>query len=208
MGITQHSQVTSKVCSVCKEEKNLSEYYKKPGGKFGLNARCKPCHTEATMTWAKENTEATMAIRKRYNSVHKEKIADSWSEYYDKNKKKISEKKHIYRASNVEKRAEYQKNWNKQNPEKGVEYAHRRRLRQLDGDIRQFTNKDWEYLLRMFRNSCAYCGSKGKLTKDHVVPVSRGGRHSVGNIVPACGPCNFSKHDRLIIEWRTAHGTI
>jgi len=37
---------------------------------------------------------------------------------------------------------------------------------------------------------------------DHVVPLIRGGRHSVGNIIPACRSCNSSKGGKFIIEWK------
>lgn len=36
---------------------------------------------------------------------------------------------------------------------------------------------------------------------DHIVPLSRGGRHEVGNLAAACFPCNCSKNDRLLSEW-------
>lgn len=37
---------------------------------------------------------------------------------------------------------------------------------------------------------------------EHVIPVSRGGKHVCENIVAACGSCNSSKNDKLIYEWR------
>jgi 5-methylcytosine-specific restriction endonuclease McrA len=33
------------------------------------------------------------------------------------------------------------------------------------------------------------------------VPLTRGGSHSITNIVPACKTCNSSKRDRLLHEW-------
>jgi 5-methylcytosine-specific restriction endonuclease McrA len=194
----------SKVCTSCGEEKNFSDYYKKPGGRFGLNARCKPCHTEATMAWAKRNPETTTAIRKRYTQNHKEELAERWSKYYSQNKKQVLQRKNIHRKSTTEQRAEYQKNWYKNNPTKGSEYANRRRVRIQDGDVRTFTAKDWQTLLTRFDNRCAYCGSQEELTKDHIVPISRGGRHSVGNIIPACWKCNMSKGTKFIVEWKAA----
>jgi 5-methylcytosine-specific restriction endonuclease McrA len=43
---------------------------------------------------------------------------------------------------------------------------------------------------------CHYCGKKvgaDALTMDHVVPVSRGGTSTKGNVVPACSGCNKTK---------------
>ncbi len=49
------------------------------------------------------------------------------------------------------------------------------------------------------RYLCAYCGHflpGAKLTRDHVVPFSRGGRDAWMNVVAACRPCNERKSDR------------
>ena len=40
---------------------------------------------------------------------------------------------------------------------------------------------------------CQYCGSKGEMTFDHVVPRSKGGRTTWENVVAACGRCNLKK---------------
>lgn len=47
---------------------------------------------------------------------------------------------------------------------------------------------------------CQYCGAKGDLTFDHVVPRSRGGRTTWENVVAACGPCNLKKGARSVAE--------
>lgn len=47
--------------------------------------------------------------------------------------------------------------------------------------------------------SCQYCGIQPgamKLTYDHVLPKSRGGRTDWNNIVTSCLPCNARKADR------------
>ena len=40
---------------------------------------------------------------------------------------------------------------------------------------------------------CQYCGSKGDLTFDHVIPRARGGVTSWENVVAACSRCNLKK---------------
>ncbi|MEM9146009.1 MAG: HNH endonuclease [Pseudomonadota bacterium] len=41
--------------------------------------------------------------------------------------------------------------------------------------------------------TCQYCGAKGEMTFDHVMPRSRGGRTTWENVVAACGRCNLKK---------------
>ena len=51
---------------------------------------------------------------------------------------------------------------------------------------------------------CHYCGKKflpRELTMDHLVPLSRGGRSTKGNVVPACKQCNTGKKQNLAFEW-------
>ncbi len=54
-------------------------------------------------------------------------------------------------------------------------------------------------LFRRDRHLCAYCGDQGsflRLTRDHVTPVSRGGKDTWMNVVTACRHCNGLKRNR------------
>ncbi|MFT4101771.1 MAG: HNH endonuclease [Burkholderiaceae bacterium] len=60
-------------------------------------------------------------------------------------------------------------------------------------------------LFRRDRFTCAYCGQRfaeARLSCDHVVPQSRGGRWTWMNLVTACGGCNGRKADRTPEEAR------
>jgi hypothetical protein len=49
---------------------------------------------------------------------------------------------------------------------------------------------------------CAYCGTSGTpLQKDCVLALSRGGRYTLGNIVPVCASCNASKCNTEVTTW-------
>lgn len=51
-------------------------------------------------------------------------------------------------------------------------------------------------------NGCAYCGSTDRpLQKDCVQALSRGGRYTLDNIVPACRSCNASKCNDEVTSW-------
>lgn len=45
---------------------------------------------------------------------------------------------------------------------------------------------------------CQYCGAKGELTFDHVVPRASGGVTSWQNVVAACAPCNLRKGSKSL----------
>ncbi len=49
---------------------------------------------------------------------------------------------------------------------------------------------------------CAYCGATGTpLQRDCVLALSRGGRYTLENIVPACVSCNTSKCNEEVTGW-------
>lgn len=49
---------------------------------------------------------------------------------------------------------------------------------------------------------CAYCGAMAlPLQRDCVQPISRGGRYTLDNIVPACRSCNASKWNQEVTGW-------
>lgn len=52
------------------------------------------------------------------------------------------------------------------------------------------------HLFRRDRFTCLYCGEShvpARLTRDHVIPTSRGGEDTWANVVTACSRCNFHK---------------
>ncbi|MBV1907071.1 MAG: HNH endonuclease [Pseudomonadales bacterium] len=58
-------------------------------------------------------------------------------------------------------------------------------------------------LFQRDQNLCMYCGNgfeDALLTRDHVVPSSRGGTDSWDNVVSACRKCNHRKGSRLVHE--------
>lgn len=90
------------------------------------------------------------------------------------------------------------------NPDKYRNYATRRRLRMVAiPDSVDVSKRDWERLVARYGGRCAYCGDRPELLHmEHVVPLSRGGRNGIGNVLPACPPCNMSKGAKLLVEWK------
>lgn len=68
-----------------------------------------------------------------------------------------------------------------------------------------FSHQEWKECLIFFGGECAYCGGtprKGqRLTRDHLDPISLGGKTIQSNIVPACASCNSSKGADDFREW-------
>ena len=79
--------------------------------------------------------------------------------------------------------------------------AARRRKRRMDRIEHDLSDEQWA-ALRTAWGGCAYCGATdARLQRDCVLPLSRGGRYTLENIVPACRSCNASKCNDEITGW-------
>jgi len=81
-----------------------------------------------------------------------------------------------------------------------ISEAEAKRERDKSRELRR--SRWWQNRLAM--GVCHYCNQKfaaEELTMDHLVPISRGGKASRNNVVPACKECNSRKKYLLPIEW-------
>ena len=99
-----------KICTKCKEEKLLSEFYKKYKN---LTSRCKICLREEIELYAIQNVEKIKNTKKLYKENNKEKIKEIGKLSYLKNKERTKEirnkKSTEYRINNQEKIKKYRK---------------------------------------------------------------------------------------------------
>lgn len=58
--------------------------------------------------------------------------------------------------------------------------------------------QEWFMVQLFYGFRCLCCGCQEKLTIDHIVPISMGGRNIIDNIQPLCKPCNSSKGAQVI----------
>jgi 5-methylcytosine-specific restriction endonuclease McrA len=87
-----------------------------------------------------------------------------------------------------------------QRPSRAVRYSRRRR-RRIAAKVHDLTDAQWAALKSAW-GGCAYCGAVGtSLQKDCVLPISRGGRYVIDNVVPSCRSCNTSKCNTEVTSW-------
>jgi 5-methylcytosine-specific restriction endonuclease McrA len=77
----------------------------------------------------------------------------------------------------------------------------RKRKRRMDRVEHDLSDGQWIALQDAW-GGCAYCGiEEASLQKDCVLAISRGGRYTLGNVVPVCRSCNASKCNDEVTGW-------
>jgi 5-methylcytosine-specific restriction endonuclease McrA len=99
-------------------------------------------------------------------------------------------------------RRETHKAWMKKHPEFRAAYGVRRRAMKVQADV---GDKRVIPLIKAWRKKpsfvCYYCKirfPRKKLHIDHIIPLSKDGKHTVENLCKSCESCNCSKHDHLL----------
>lgn len=187
----------TKVCSICGVEKSLNDYNKNKGKKFGVDSRCKVCK--------KEQAKAPHRIeyQKQYYKENKRKIIDRSTERNKEKRELVNLQERIRYSKRTqeqkEKRNAYRRQWRKDNPEKVRGIKQRRRAREKETQVENFTNEE---LLDFWNKNeinykeCFYCEKEmpDKVEHiDHYVPLAKGGTHTKNNLRPSCARCNTMK---------------
>ena len=154
--------------------------------------------------WNAANKEHHLANKAAYRAANKARKAAldaAWQKANPEKHAANKARKAAWRAASKERHAVNGAAWRKANSEIMAEYEHRRRARKAANGINLVTAAETAAIIAqpcMAMN----CGAPPPSTVEHLIPISRGGAHTIGNLAPLCGSCNSSKHDMLWIEWK------
>jgi 5-methylcytosine-specific restriction endonuclease McrA len=191
---------------------------------------CKKCGTELTdQTRHQTKTHLCKTCFKKYNAEYyaknKEKFREHNRNWVENNREKLQEYMRQWRKNNKDKISVYRREWlnksdeNKEKQKQAIKlWAENNKERHLEimrlvsmrrrvlkaGAEGSFTLKEFEDKCIEFGFRCAYCHtelSDFNVSIDHIVPLSKGGSNSIGNINPCCRTCNSSKNDLDLEEW-------
>lgn len=180
------------------------------------------------------NRDRLLEQTKAYQAAHPDVVRQAGRRYYAKNAEAMRQKRREAYAKNpagdyaahrawVERnrdaRAEYMRGWRgkqveyrktydaayrKAHAEERAERQNARRARQI-GNGGSHTREQWRALQEAYGFRCGYCRvESARLTKDHAIPLAKGGTDDISNIIPACLPCNRRKHVKTAEEFMGA----
>lgn len=180
---------------------------------------------EKRQRYYRENEGRISAQRKRHYSENKEEISKRQKQYNYKNKERISERDKQYRHKNRERLSEQSKQYYRKNKEEICRFQkeyrqsksgriasaagrHRRCSREAASEV-SLTVKQFHRILKNQRCRCNICGKKFTKSRppamDHIIPLSKGGGLTSGNVQVLCKSCNCKKQSkilkRFIISW-------
>lgn len=176
----------TKVCKKCQKTCLVIDFYKG-------QSQCKNCAKEYAKAWRKANPDK---VKKSWKKSNKKR----WIE--QKQNQEYMTKKAVYFKANSAKRTATAKAWNQANRERFILHVANSHIkRKISKDAKSFKILDKEYK-KLYASPCAFCGNTEKITMDHIVPISRSGNHSIGNLQPLCKSCNSSKKTRFVSEYK------
>jgi 5-methylcytosine-specific restriction endonuclease McrA len=175
-------------------------------------------------SWRQKNPEKSREIWKRWAIKNRARLAQRSRDYRSRNielvkasnvryklnhKAKISTQNRRWRLDNADRRKSYMKDWWAKNKHLKKAYdAKRRAKRRLREGASLVGDLHVDRIISIWKKQsvfiCYYCGSEFsrlELHIDHVVPVSKGGHHTVYNVAKSCSHCNQSKRDKLPSEF-------
>lgn len=198
--------MNKKRCTHCGVEKDLSEFPNDKRLKSGIKAYCKTCQKIVYDSWRQKNKDKIRVLNRRWASENPEKCRASEKKYRQNNPDKSREwtrKWHLKNLESVRHNArESMRIWRKDNPEKMQTYHSLREAKIKNAPGTGITPAEWRTIKNETDNRCVYCGKKFDVLEiDHVEPLTKGGRHDVDNIVPACKSCNSSKGNRTLLRF-------
>jgi len=192
-----------KTCSKCLTEKeiNIDNFSKAASQKDGFHSYCKECQKEYWASYKIRNTTTINNRRREKYYLNRISEIKKAIEYQKSNKDKVK----VYKIRHAKKRSahivERVIRWKSNNP------IHYKMLRQfvraenVDLNIENFIELFKTYQTNTNEYKCHYCDCRiplSKTTIDHVIPISKGGRNEISNLVISCLSCNVKKGNKIL----------
>ena len=160
-------------------------------------------HAAYMREWARKNPEKVRASNAATRAKYRSQRTAAARVYYWANREQVLARittRYGMSASVRGEKAQYDAAYRVRRRDYRTLVENRRRSRRVSNGG-SHTLGEWQEKLELFAYLCAYCGQAQRITRDHKIPISRGGTDDISNIVPACMSCNSRKKSRTASEF-------
>jgi 5-methylcytosine-specific restriction endonuclease McrA len=155
--------------------------------------------------WITEHKESDRARKQEYAEKNAEARSAYAREWREANREKVLSEGRKYRSDPQNKAIALERSraWRKANPER-LALSMERRYRGERHAAGHHTIDEWRAICKKQGGKCAHCGVKGRLARDHIVPLRprspdiAAGTNFAYNIQALCKSCNSRKHNKLL----------
>lgn len=200
-------EIDGKRCPACGEWKTWTEYHRNRSTNTGYQSYCKVCfliRDEASRQKyiEKRREQGRQYMRETYAEKREERLARTAAWYAEKGREWHKQ----HRLANPERYREATRRW--QRKDGNSSNAIRRRRASKIGNGGSHTEAQWQEVVAKYGGCCLCCGRipigiwPDVLTRDHVIPLKRGGSDDISNIQPLCNFCNVTKGERHCADYR------
>lgn len=189
---THDSDQPSSWCKICKYAYVRSYQIKKGTHKGGRRRARKEKPVKPPELWQVDIIAAVRELVEKYpDKSFKDLSQAKWFQRWRKDNPLVC----YPRTDRKKRRIELQQGYKKRNPEvyKATRYKDKLRRRCAQGS---HTEAEWQEVLAKHDHKCA-CGATEDLTRDHIIPISKGGTNFIENIQPLCRSCNSRKSNKV-----------
>jgi 5-methylcytosine-specific restriction endonuclease McrA len=196
----------SKRCRECRKLLPVDNFCKQKGSADGLRHICRKCMHKQYKAWYEAHKGEVAKKRKEYVSNHREEYNAYKRGYYKTHTEQVKQCVKKSSKVNSERKKEYQKKYMRdyQQTEHGKAVfrtlVNKRRALRKAATIEEIP---YEYVEKLRNGTvCPYCSKPiVKVELDHIIPLSKGGKHSVDNLISCCFTCNRQKRNMPLADW-------
>jgi 5-methylcytosine-specific restriction endonuclease McrA len=187
-----------KTCTGCAATKPLTEFHRCGRSPDGYKPRCKDCRCQASRALYAQNAESGRAASQRWRKANPDLVRTYRRRWVEQNPDTQRAAEQRWAQANPERRAATINAWRAIHPERTRNYGYRHRIAESTE-----TPETTARIAELLTQPCSYCEATENITIDHIVPLSRGGRHEPENLAAACRSCNCSKGAKPLASWLT-----
>ena len=195
----------TKTCSKCNTLKLFIYFDKRKNSKDGVRSDCKICRLSYHRDYKCKNKEILQERDREYslNNIDNKRAYNK--KYYQDNASRLLKNQNLYYYNNIDEIKKYNRL-----PHRllsFINHSNKRRSISKEGNVTTIQLSE----LKQTAKVCYWCGLSLKNKKvhiDHYIPLSKGGEHTLTNLVVSCQKCNLNKNAKDPIIFANSIGKL